>query len=35
VQRPEAEQGLKRGHWHAAAVVAGDELVEIDLQVIG
>jgi hypothetical protein len=35
VQRPEAEQGLEGGHRCASAVVAEDELVEVDLQVLG
>src|SRR5215208_5599263 len=35
VDRPEAEQRLEGGHRGAAAVVAKDELVEVDLQVLG
>ena len=35
VPSPEAEQGLKGRHRRAAAVVAKDELVEVDLQTIG
>ena len=35
MQCPEAEQGLEGGHRRASAVVAEDELVEIDLQVLG
>ena len=32
--RPESEQGLKRGHRHLAPVMATDEFVELDLQVM-
>ena len=32
---PQAEQGLEGRHRRAAAVVAEDELVEVDLQVLG
>ena len=32
--RPEPEQGLKRGHRRDAPVMAKDEFVEIDLQVM-
>ena len=32
-ERPEAEEGLEGRHRGAAAVVAEDELVEVDLQV--
>jgi hypothetical protein len=35
VQAAEAEQGLEGGEWGAAAVVPEDELVEVDLEVLG
>ena len=31
----ETEEGLKRGHRRASSVVTEDELVEVDLQVLG
>ncbi len=34
-QCPEPEQCLEGRHWRASAVVAEDELVEVDLQVLG
>src|SRR5215211_8757477 len=34
VEGAEAEQGLEGGHWRAAAVVAEDELVEVDGQMV-
>lgn len=35
LERSEAEEGLERGHRRASPVVAEDELVEIDVQVVG
>jgi len=35
MKRSEAEQGLEGGHWCVATVVAEDELVEVDLQMVG
>ena len=35
MERPEPEQGLEGRHRGAAAVVAEDELVEVDLEVLG